>query len=55
MAIVAVGDTVDEVVDLANASDYSLIAGLWTKDVHKAFDVAGRINASRLLCCQYGL
>lgn len=50
MAIVAVGDTVDEVVDLANASDYSLIAGLWTKDVHKAFDVAGRINASKLLC-----
>ncbi|KAH9893524.1 aldehyde dehydrogenase [Cubamyces lactineus] len=38
-------DTIDEAVAAANASDYSLVAGLWTKDVHTAFDVASRIRA----------
>ncbi|KAI0628648.1 aldehyde dehydrogenase [Trametes polyzona] len=38
-------DTVDDAVAMANASDYSLVAGLWTKNVHTAFDVAARIRA----------
>ncbi|KAI0369134.1 aldehyde dehydrogenase [Pilatotrama ljubarskyi] len=46
VTVVAVVDTIDEAVDLANASDYSLISGIWTRDVHKAFDVASRIRAS---------
>ncbi|OSD04847.1 aldehyde dehydrogenase [Trametes coccinea BRFM310] len=41
----AVVDTIDDAVAAANASDYSLVAGLWTKDVHTAFDVASRIRA----------
>ncbi|KAI0821818.1 aldehyde dehydrogenase [Trametes gibbosa] len=44
IALVVV-DTVDEAVEAANASTYSLVAGLWTKDVHTAFDVAARIRA----------
>ena len=38
-------DTVDEAVELANCSDYSLMSALWTKDVYKAFGVTERIHA----------
>lgn len=38
-------DTVDEAVVMANASQYSLMASLWTENVHQAFDVAARIRA----------
>ncbi|PIL25162.1 hypothetical protein GSI_13051 [Ganoderma sinense ZZ0214-1] len=43
---VAVVDTVDEAVDLANACDYSLTSAVWTKDIYTAFEVAGRIHAT---------
>ena len=43
--ILAVVDTVDEAVELANASDYSLVASLWTKDVYNAVNVAMRIRS----------
>ena len=42
---VAVVDTIDEAVELANASDYSLSAALWTKDVYNAINVAMRIRS----------
>ncbi|KAI0766679.1 aldehyde dehydrogenase [Trametes elegans] len=42
---VVVVDSVDDAVAAANASEYSLAAGLWTKDVNTAFDVASRIRA----------
>ncbi|KAI0630583.1 aldehyde dehydrogenase [Trametes polyzona] len=41
----AVVDSIDEAVAAANATTYSLTAGLWTNDVHKAFDVASRIRS----------
>ncbi|KAI0766681.1 aldehyde dehydrogenase [Trametes elegans] len=44
MVVLAVAETVDEAVDLANESDYSLTAALWTRDLYKAFDVAGRMR-----------
>ncbi|KAK7687896.1 hypothetical protein QCA50_009115 [Cerrena zonata] len=43
--IVAVADTIDEIVDLANESTYSLSAGIWTKDIHTAFDVTSRVRS----------
>ncbi|CAL1715140.1 unnamed protein product [Somion occarium] len=43
--VIAVADTLDEIVDLANASSYSLMAGLWTRDVNVALGVAARIRA----------
>lgn len=51
---IAVADTVDEIVELANASDYTLVASLWTKDVNTALDVAGRVRSGQLfsLPCQ---
>ncbi|EMD35465.1 hypothetical protein CERSUDRAFT_116214 [Gelatoporia subvermispora B] len=39
-------DTVEEAIELANATDYSLIAALWTQNVNAAFDVGSRIRAS---------
>ena len=38
-------ETVDEAVQLANDSDYSLIAGLWTRSLEHALAVAPRIRA----------
>ncbi|OJT02400.1 Vanillin dehydrogenase [Trametes pubescens] len=38
-------DTIDEAVAAANDSTYSLVAGVWSRDVHNAFDVAARIRA----------
>jgi acyl-CoA reductase-like NAD-dependent aldehyde dehydrogenase len=44
LALVVI-DTIDEAVELANASDYSLTASLWTKDVYNAINVAMRIRS----------
>jgi len=41
----AVVDTVDEAVELANTSDYSLTASLWTSDINRAIDVGSRLRA----------
>ncbi|EED85322.1 predicted protein [Postia placenta Mad-698-R] len=38
-------DTVDEAVELANATNYSLAGAVWTKDVNSAMDVSMRIRA----------
>jgi acyl-CoA reductase-like NAD-dependent aldehyde dehydrogenase len=38
-------NSVDEAVELANASDYSLAGALFTRDVNAALDVGGRIRA----------
>ena len=42
---IAVVDTVAEAVELANASDYSLTASLWTKDINVALETASQIRA----------
>ncbi|KAI9450247.1 aldehyde dehydrogenase [Russula earlei] len=43
--VVAVVDSVDEAIELANASEYSLVAALWTRDVYNAMDIARRIHS----------
>ncbi|RPD64183.1 aldehyde dehydrogenase [Lentinus tigrinus ALCF2SS1-7] len=45
VVVVAVIDTIDEAVELANSSEYSMSAALWTKDIHTALDVSARIRA----------
>lgn len=40
--------TVDEVVDMANDSQFGLAAGIHTRSVNKAIDVANRINSGTI-------
>jgi Aldehyde dehydrogenase family len=44
----AVVDTVDEAVELANNSDYSLTASIWTKSID-GINIAGRIRAGKIV------
>jgi acyl-CoA reductase-like NAD-dependent aldehyde dehydrogenase len=44
---------VQEAVDLANASIYGLAAGVWTRDIGKAHDVARRLQAGTVWINQY--
>jgi acyl-CoA reductase-like NAD-dependent aldehyde dehydrogenase len=50
---IAEANSVDEVVELANASDYSLAGALFTRDVNAAFDVGGRIRAGMNVCLAF--
>ena len=38
-------DSVDEVIDRANSTDYGLVAAVWTKDIKKAHLAARRLKA----------
>lgn len=40
--------TTEEAVSLANDSSFGLGAGLWTRDIHKAYQVARQIQAGRV-------
>ncbi|KAJ3525121.1 hypothetical protein NM688_g8454 [Phlebia brevispora] len=46
---IAVVDTVDESVDLANASAYSLTSSLWTENMALAWSLASRIRAGKVI------
>ncbi|MGV9386464.1 aldehyde dehydrogenase [Nonomuraea sp. NPDC003707] len=46
-------DDVDEVVRLANDSDYGLGAGLWSRDIDLALHVAGRLRAGQVWVNDY--
>ncbi|WP_425467138.1 aldehyde dehydrogenase family protein [Pseudalkalibacillus caeni] len=37
--------TVEEVIDLANDTIYGLAAGVWTRDVNKAYDITRKLKA----------
>jgi acyl-CoA reductase-like NAD-dependent aldehyde dehydrogenase len=43
--VIVAADSINEAVDLANASDYSLTAALWTSNLYKAKDVSSRIHS----------
>lgn len=43
----------DEAVELANASEYSLAASVWTQDVNNAIDVSARIRAGQFILLLY--
>lgn len=41
-------DSIDEVVERANQSDYGLAAGLWTENLKHAHDIAARLEAGTI-------
>ncbi|THH08411.1 hypothetical protein EW145_g2724 [Phellinidium pouzarii] len=41
---IAIVDTIEEAVKMANATEYSLTASVWSKDVTQALNIAGRIR-----------
>ena len=48
--VVAIVDTIDEAVELANATDYSLAAAVWTNDLYNAMNVSRRLHSGSWLC-----
>ncbi|WP_042353774.1 aldehyde dehydrogenase family protein [Bacillus rubiinfantis] len=48
-------DTVDEVVKRANNTPYGLAAGVWTKDIKKAHQVANKLKAGTVWINDYNL
>lgn len=46
-------DEADAIV-LANATDYGLIAGVWTRDTSRAVRVARKVRASQVYINAYG-
>jgi acyl-CoA reductase-like NAD-dependent aldehyde dehydrogenase len=44
----------DEAVELANRSQYGLVAGVWTRDINKAMAVASRIKSGQVYINTYG-
>jgi aldehyde dehydrogenase (NAD+) len=45
----------DEAVELANDTDYGLVAGIWTRDVARAHAVAMRVKAGQVFVNNYGV
>jgi aldehyde dehydrogenase (NAD+)/betaine-aldehyde dehydrogenase len=44
-----------EAVRLANATDYGLVAGVWTRDLSRGHRVAGAIQAGQVFVNAYGV
>jgi aldehyde dehydrogenase (NAD+) len=47
-------DELDQAADLANRSQYGLVAGIWTRDINKALSLAARIKAGQVYINTYG-
>lgn len=50
VTVVVEVDSVDEAVELANATQYSLVGSIWTRNLNTALDVSGRIRAGKEQC-----
>ncbi len=45
---------VEEAIELANATEYGLVAGVWSKDIDVAHYVASRIDSGQVFVNSYG-
>jgi acyl-CoA reductase-like NAD-dependent aldehyde dehydrogenase len=47
-------DELEDAVELANRSQYGLVAGVWTRDINKAMAVSSRIKSGQVYINTYG-
>jgi acyl-CoA reductase-like NAD-dependent aldehyde dehydrogenase len=47
-------DDIDQAAELANRSQYGLVAGVWTRDINRAMTLASRIKAGQVFVNTYG-
>ncbi|HEY2908319.1 MAG TPA: aldehyde dehydrogenase family protein [Vicinamibacterales bacterium] len=47
-------DDIEEAAELANRSDYGLVAGIWTRDINKAMMLSSRIKTGQVYVNTYG-
>jgi acyl-CoA reductase-like NAD-dependent aldehyde dehydrogenase len=47
-------DDEEEAIRIANDSEYGLVAGVWTRDLHKAHAVAARLQSGQVFVNTYG-
>ena len=47
-------DDEEDAIELANGTDYGLIAGVWTRDTARAFRVSRRVRAGQVYINAYG-
>jgi len=55
VAIIQRFSTIDEAIELSNDSDYGLATCIWSKDLKRATDLAGKINAGTAWINTYGM
>ena len=53
LAVIAF-DEADEAIEIANRTQYGLVAGIWTRDINKAMTVASRVKAGQVYINTYG-
>jgi aldehyde dehydrogenase (NAD+) len=47
-------ETVAEALEIANGTEYGLVAGIWTQDINKAHYLASKIKAGQIFINNYG-
>jgi len=53
LAVIAFED-VEEAIEIANRTQYGLVAGIWTRDINTAMTVASRVKAGQVYINTYG-
>src|SRR5262249_2703897 len=53
LSIITFGE-IDEAIQIANRTQYGLVAGVWTRDINKALAVASRIKSGQVYVNTYG-
>ena len=47
-------DDIEQAAEIANRSQYGLVAGIWTRDINKAMSLASRIKSGQVYINTYG-
>ncbi|MFE6167763.1 aldehyde dehydrogenase family protein [Viridibacillus arvi] len=46
--------TIEEAIELANSTDYGLVAGIWTRNIDVAYFVASKVKSGQVFINNYG-